>query len=62
VPFVVDRSGQVLDVELSRSSGSAILDDAARAMLRGAMLTPLPTTMTRDRITVTATIRYTLTP
>jgi periplasmic protein TonB len=62
VRFTVDRSGRVLDVELSQSSGSAILDEAARAMLRGATLPPLPPTMTQERVTVTVTIRYALAP
>jgi periplasmic protein TonB len=62
VHFTMDRSGRVLDVELSQSSGSAILDEAARAMLRGATLPPLPPTMTQEQITVTVTIRYALAP
>jgi len=62
VRFTMDRSGRVLEVELSQSSGSAILDEAARTMLRGATLPPLPATMTQERITVTVTIRYALAP
>jgi len=59
--FSIDRSGSVLDVAVVRSAGSPVLDSAAQAMLQGARLPPFPPSMPQDRITVTVTIRYTLT-
>lgn len=60
VRFTVDRAGRVLDVQLVRSSGSAVLDTAAQAILRDATLPPFTTGMAQDRVTVTVQIRYTL--
>ena len=54
--FSVDRSGRVTEVVLLRGSGSAILDAAAEAMLRDAMLPPPP----RDHVTVSVPVHYTL--
>ena len=53
VRFTIDRSGHVLQVQLIRSAGSAILDAAAEAMLRDAVLPPLPATISEDKATVT---------
>jgi periplasmic protein TonB len=61
VRFTVDRAGHVLQVDLVRSAGSAILDAAAEAMLRHAVLPPLPATMAQQTTTVTIQIHYTLT-
>jgi periplasmic protein TonB len=61
VRFTVDRNGRVLDVELVKGTGSASLDDAARAMLQAASVPPFPSTMPEQRITVTVQIRYQLT-
>ena len=58
--FTVSRSGQVLGVRLLRGSGSAILDQAAEGLLRGAALPPLPATMQGTETTVTFAIRYNL--
>ncbi len=60
VRFTVDRAGQVLDVALVGSSGSASLDQAAQAMLRGARLPAFPTAMAQAQTTITVPIRYTL--
>lgn len=59
--FAVDRSGEVLAVELVSGAGSPRLDDAARAMLRNASLPPFPSEMPQERVTVTVQIRYRLT-
>jgi protein TonB len=42
VRFTVNRSGQVTAWTLTRSSGNAALDGAARAMIQGASLPPIP--------------------
>jgi protein TonB len=60
VRFTVDHSGQVLDVAIVSSTGSAILDDAIERMLRGAHVPPLPASMDETQITVTVQIRYAL--
>lgn len=58
--FTADRTGHVLTVELVRSAGAVVLDDAAEAILRNATLPPFPPDMSQDKITVTVQIRYTL--
>jgi TonB family protein len=45
-----------------RSSGFETLDDAALAMLQGAHVPAFPAVMSQASITVTVTIRFTLTP
>lgn len=60
--FTVDRTGRVLQVTLVSSSGSATLDEAAQAMLRGAQVPPFPSAMTETEITATVPIRYALEP
>ena len=59
--FTVDRSGKVTQVELATGSGSALLDDAAQAMLHNASLPPFPAAMPQERVTITVQIRYRLT-
>ncbi len=59
VRFTMDRTGAVTAVALLQDSGSAELDDAAVALLRGARLPPPPAT---DTITLTLPIRYSLAP
>jgi protein TonB len=61
VRFSVDRSGHVLDVTIVHGAGSAVLDAAAEAMLRGATLPAFPDSMSLERITVTVRLRYALT-
>ena len=60
VRFTVDRSGRVLEADIATSSGVQRLDDAVAAMMRQAALPRFPTSMTRDRITITTTVRYSL--
>ena len=57
--FSVDRGGHVVDVTVLRGSGSPILDSAAEAMLRNAMLPP-PAPATQDRMAVSVQIHYKL--
>jgi protein TonB len=59
--FTVERSGRALDVMVVRSAGSSVLDDAAEAMVRNAMLPPFTAGMTEARATVTVQIHYALT-
>lgn len=59
IRFTVNRDGRVLDVALVSSSGSELLDEAARAMFR-ARLPAFPAGMAQDQITVTVPIRFTL--
>ena len=58
--FTVSHDGLILNVVLSRSSGSDILDAAAVALLRGARVPPFPAEMQQPTITVTVAIRYTI--
>lgn len=60
IRFTVRRDGQVLAVSLVRSSGSAILDAAAQAMLSGGPLPAFTADMQQDQATVTVPIRYRL--
>ncbi len=60
VRFTVDRSGRVLEADIAGSSGAQRLDDAAIALMRGAALPRFPASMTRERITITTMVRYTL--
>ncbi len=53
VRFTVAPDGHVLGVEIVRSSGSALLDDAARALLAGARVPPPQVPETR-----TVRLRY----
>jgi TonB family protein len=60
VRFKVDRTGQVLDVQLVSGTGSEVLDDAVKRMLTGARVPPFPPGMNQDQITETVQIRYRL--
>jgi len=60
VRFTIDRSGRVVDAAIVAASGSSLLDDAALALLRQAVLPPFPEDMTQARLTITTTIRYSL--
>lgn len=59
--FTVDRSGHVLDVVLAHSAGSSVLDAAAEAMVRNAMLPPFTAGMSQDTVTISVQIHYALT-
>jgi periplasmic protein TonB len=56
--FAVDRSGRVTEVAVVHGSGSPILDAAADAMLRNAVLPPFPETMSQNRIEVSVRVRF----
>ena len=58
--FTVARDGRVLTASLVRSSGSARLDAAAVALLRGARVPAFPPAMLQAEATVAVSIRYTL--
>jgi len=60
VRFELDGAGQVLRVDLHRPSGSALLDEAALALLREARLPAPPPRMDPARRKVTVAIRYRL--
>ena len=60
VRFTVARDGRVLAASLVRSSGSARLDTAAVALLRGPRVPPFPAAMPQAEATVAVSIRYTL--
>ncbi len=59
VRFTIDRSGLVTAVALVSSSGSALLDEAAQTLLRGAHVPP-PPAPAPDHLSVTLPVRYTL--
>lgn len=60
IHITVDLTGRVLDVAVIRSSGSTLLDDAARNMLAGQRVPPFPPGMTQAQLTVPANIRFSL--
>ncbi len=60
IRFTVDAGGRVLDVAVSSSSGSALLDDAARAMLAGQHVPPFPPSMILAQMVVPVSIRFKL--
>ena len=55
--FTIDSAGLVIAVVVVGSSGSAVLDEAAQALLRGAHL-PAPPTL--DHLSITLPINYAL--
>ncbi len=60
IRFTVDAGGRVLDVAVTRSSGSSLLDDAARDMLAGQRVPPFPASMTLAQIALPVSIRFQL--
>jgi len=61
VRFTVDRDGNVSDVAIKRSSGHDILDARTLDLVqRVAPMPRMPTTMQRDRISLSLPIEYTL--
>jgi protein TonB len=58
VRFRIDDAGNVLSVSLSRSSGSAVLDDAVLTMVRNA--SPVPAPPPGVNKTITAPVRFNL--
>jgi protein TonB len=59
--LTANRLGRVVSASVVQSAGSAILDDAAEALVRDAVLPPFPAAMTQDKVTLTVPIRYMLT-
>lgn len=60
IRFVVERDGAVTDVAILRSSGSELLDNAARALLTGAHLPAFPASMPQDAVPVSLPISFSL--
>ena len=60
VHVVLDRDGQVRDVELTTSSGADLLDDATSGMFRGATLPPVPPDMAGGHFDIDLTVHYIL--
>ena len=60
VRFTVARDGTVLEVHLTRGTGSSVLDDAVRRLLTGAHLPAFPADMPHERVTVQVQISYSL--
>ncbi len=59
ITFRVDRDGRVTSVSVIRSSGSPVLDGAAKDMLAGQRV-PAPAGMAQPDATVSVNIRYAL--
>lgn len=60
VRFTVDRMGRVVEAAVAGPSGFVLLDAAALALLRQAVLPAFPPSMTQARVTLTTAVRYTL--
>ncbi len=59
VRFTLDRSGQVISASLVRSSGNALLDQAALATVRpGSSLPAAPDSVAQSQFTVSAPLRF----
>jgi protein TonB len=59
--FTVLRDGHVQDVSIIRPSDFAALDTAALTMLQGTLVPEFPASMPQQSITVTVTVRFSLT-
>lgn len=61
VRFTVDRNGDVSDISIKRSSGHELLDSATLDLLRRvAPLPKMPSSMSRDSVTISLPIDYAL--
>lgn len=58
IRFTVNRSGQVTGYTLTRSSGNAALDAAARAMIQNANLPAIPDNLPNNSITVGVPVNF----
>lgn len=59
--FSITKSGNVDDIEIIKSSGYPMLDDAAKqALLDASPFNPLPGNWKKDRFTITGTFIYRL--
>ncbi len=59
VAFTAEHDGRVLDVTITRSSGSAVLDNSVRDMLAGQRVPAFPASMAQQA-SLSLAIRYTL--
>ncbi len=58
--FIIQRNGQITDIEVVKTSGNTILDLAAqRALINTRMLAPLPAGYTAQRLPVELVFEYT---
>ena len=60
VRLTVGRDGQVLDAQVVRGSGSALLDREALSLFRGGHAPPFPAEMIQPRLTMIVSVRYRL--
>lgn len=58
--FTVAKDGAITEIVLIQGSGSAILDQAAIAILDGARAPPFPPGVSGDRVNITVPITYAL--
>jgi len=58
VRFTIQRSGQITDVEVTKRSGSSLLDRASQRALYESKLPPLPAEYKSDKLTVNLTFPY----
>jgi TonB family protein len=58
--YIIQRNGQITDIEIGVSSGNPVLDLAAqRALINTRMLAPLPAGFSGQRLPVELTFEYT---
>ena len=58
--YMIQRNGQITDIEVTTSSGNPVLDLAAhRALINTRMLAPLPTAFSGERLPVRLRFEYT---
>ena len=58
--YIIQRNGQITDIEIGTSSGNPVLDLAAqRALINTRMLAPLPSAFSGQRLPVELTFEYT---
>jgi protein TonB len=63
IHFISDRAGNVISVEVSKSSGHQLLDDAALSLIRRAgKIPPIPADLPVALLNTTVPIGYNLTP
>lgn len=61
IKFIIDRNGKLISIELLRTSGYRMLDDAAIKALKDAQpFWPLPDDWEKDSLTITGHFIYTL--
>ena len=59
IKFVIQRNGQITDIELDKSSGNAVLDlTAQRALINTKVLLPLPDAYTPQQLTLYLDFEY----